>query len=312
MPLTKITSATLANNGNEFGMRNRVINGAMRVDQRNAGAAQTFTAAAVLAYCVDRFYGYCTGANITGQQVTVSGKKRYRFTGAASNTAVGFCTRLESINTADMASQDAVLQVKLSSSSLTSIGWAVYHANTTDTFGSLASPTRTLVASGTFTITSTEATYEADVPMLAGATTGLEIVFTGGALLAAQTLTIGDMQFELGTERSAFEWRSYHYELAECQRYFANVPTHGIAVSTSLLSFTLHQPVTMRASPATSFSGALRKTSDGVNSSVVSGLSIVATAKELVYLVATFDVPLVVGQAYDGLTSGIVGLSAEL
>ena len=46
---------------------NRIINGAMNIDQRNAGASQTITAAAALAYTVDRWYAYCTGANVTGQ-----------------------------------------------------------------------------------------------------------------------------------------------------------------------------------------------------------------------------------------------------
>ena len=257
MPLTTIPPSILANGGAELGLRNRVINGCMRVDQRNSAAAQTFTAAAVLAYCVDRFYGYCTGANIIGQQVTVSGQKRYRFTGASSNTAVGFGTRLEAANTSDMASQNAVLQVKLSSTSLTSIGWAVYHATTDDTFGTLASPTRTLIASGTFTITSTEATYEADVAMVAGATTGIEIVLTGGALIAAQTLTIGDVQLETGTQATVFERRSFRYEQDECKRYYQRMfdsvnnefNAQAYMASTGNYILTITFPVQMRATP---------------------------------------------------------------
>jgi len=49
--------------------KNRIINGAMAIDQRNSGAAQTITAAAALAYTVNRWYAYCTGANVTGQRV---------------------------------------------------------------------------------------------------------------------------------------------------------------------------------------------------------------------------------------------------
>ena len=48
-------------------IRNRIINGEMLIDQRNAGAAQTITAAAALAYTVDRWYAYCTGANEIGR-----------------------------------------------------------------------------------------------------------------------------------------------------------------------------------------------------------------------------------------------------
>jgi len=40
--------------GGPLVFRNKLINGGMAVDQRNAGATQTFTAAAALAYSVDR------------------------------------------------------------------------------------------------------------------------------------------------------------------------------------------------------------------------------------------------------------------
>ena len=88
---------------NYDGFKNRIINGAMALDQRNAAASQTFTAAGALAYSVDRWYGYCTGANVTGQQVAGSTTPtntqfRYKFTGAASVTAVGFGQRIEQKN----------------------------------------------------------------------------------------------------------------------------------------------------------------------------------------------------------------------
>jgi hypothetical protein len=90
-------ASTQATAATGFGFKNRILNGAMIVDQRNAAASQTFTAAGALAYSVDRWYGYCTGANVTGQQVAGSGavQNRYRFTGAASVTAVGFGQRIE-------------------------------------------------------------------------------------------------------------------------------------------------------------------------------------------------------------------------
>jgi len=208
------------NSGQLAGFRNKIINGGMQVAQRgNAGAAQTITAGAALAYTVDRWYAYCTGANVTGQQITTNGSARYRFTGATSNTGVGFGTRLEAANVYDLVSKSCKLQVKLASSSLTSITWTAYYANTADTFGTLASPTRTQIATGTFTITSTEATYTADISVSAGAYTGIEIVFTGGALLGSQTLTIGDVQFEQGTIATPFEHRPYGTEFLLCQRY---------------------------------------------------------------------------------------------
>ena len=204
------------------GFRNKIINGAMMVDQRNLGVAQTFTAAAALAYCVDRWYGYCTGANITGQQVAgpIANTYRYQFVGAVSNTGFGFGTRLEAVDTARMAGSTANLSAKIKSSALASITWSVYYASTKDTFGTLASPTRTLIATGTFAISAAEATYNAQIAIPGGATTGIEVVFTGGALVSGQTASIGDIQLEQATAATEFEVMPYSLVLATCQRYF--------------------------------------------------------------------------------------------
>jgi hypothetical protein len=201
---------------------NRVTNGSMQIDQRNGGAAQTITAGAALAYTVDRWYAFCTGANVTGQQVTVGTNQiRYRFTGAASNTGVGFAQRIEAVDTLDLAGQSVTLQAKLASTSLNSITWALYYASAgQDSFGTLASPTRVLIASGTFTgIGATETIKTATVTFPTGATTGIELVLTGGALLGSQTLTIGDVQLEGGAIPSKFAWQSYDALFARCQRY---------------------------------------------------------------------------------------------
>ncbi len=267
-----------------IGSKNKIINGDMRIDQRNSGASQTFTAAAALAYCVDRFYGYCTGANITGQQVVVSGLNRYRFTGAASNTAVGFGQRIESVNAQGLASTTATLQVKLSSSSLTSITWSAYYANTTDAFGTLASPTRTSIATGSFTITSTETLYSVQIAVSAGATTGIEIVFTGGALLAAQTLTIGDIQLEAGAFATTFERRKYTDEFLNCARYFPSIKasnaTSPISAGGALSAIAAHAyvqfKVPARITPS-GISGASITTPSQIQISGISNTSASAT-----------------------------------
>lgn len=204
-----------------IGFRNRIINGDMRVDQRNAGAAQTITAAAALAYTVDRFYAYCTGANVTGQQVAGSSQtqKRYQFTGAASVTAIGFGTRLEARNTFDLNSQTVTISAELANSLLTTVTWTLFRATTTDdTFGTLASPTVTQVATGTFTVDSTATRYSAQVAVTAASTTGLQLVLSVGAQTSG-TWTIGNVQLELGSAATAFEQRPIGVELALCQRY---------------------------------------------------------------------------------------------
>ena len=216
------------NGGQLAGMRNRIINGDMRIDQRNAGAAQTITAAAALAYSVDRWYAYCTGANVTGQRVqgASAGQFRYQFTGAASVTAMGFGQRIEQLNSADLAGTTATLSVDLANSVLTTVTWTAYYANTADTFGTLASPTRTQIATGTFTVNSTVTRYSANISVPATATTGIEIVFTVGAQTSG-TWTIGNVQLEAGTVATPFERRSHGLGLALCQRYFEVVNGGG-------------------------------------------------------------------------------------
>jgi hypothetical protein len=205
----------------EVGFRNRIINGDMRIDQRNAGASQTFTAGAALAYSVDRFYGHCSGANVTGQRIagTAPNEFAYRFSGAASVTQIAFGTRLEATNTMDLAGATATLSVRLANSLLNTVTWTAFYANTADTFGSVASPTRTQIATGTFTVTSTLATYTAQISVPAAAVTGIEIVFTVGAQTSG-TWTIGNIQLEAGSSATSFERRPIGTELALCQRYF--------------------------------------------------------------------------------------------
>jgi hypothetical protein len=224
---TNITAAAIAMNGNSVYpstsgfRRNRIINGAMQIDQRNSGSAQTFTAGAALAYSVDRWYGYCTGANVTGQRVAGSGttQYRYQFTGAASVTAIGFAQRIETSNSYDLNNSTAVLSVDISNSLLTTVTWTAYYANTADTFGSLASPTRTQIATGTFTVTSTLTNYTTPISIPAAATTGIEIVFTVGAQTSG-TWVIGNVQLEAGSSATPFERLSIGETLMLCQRYY--------------------------------------------------------------------------------------------
>jgi len=215
------TASTSAITSGLTGFRNRIFNGDMRIDQRNAGASQTFTAAAALAYSVDRFYGYCTGANVTGARVagTAPNEFAYRFTGAASVTAIGFGTRLEATNTTDLAGSTATLSVQLANSLLTTVTWTAFYASTADAFGTLASPTRTQIATGTFTVTSTLTTYSAQISVPSAATTGIEIIFTVGAQTSG-TWTIDNVQLEAGSTATDFERRPIGTELALCQRYY--------------------------------------------------------------------------------------------
>ncbi len=215
--LTAIADETLG----QFSHRNKLYNAAMAIDQRNAGAAQTITAAAALAYTVDRWYAYCTGANVTGQRVagTAPNKYNYQFTGAASVTKIGFAQRIEAANCQDLAGKTATLAVDLANSLLTTVTWTAWYANTEDTFGSLATPTRTQIATGTFTVSGTLARYNVQIATPAAATTGIEIEFSVGAQTSG-TWTIGRVQFEQGSIATPFEYMPFVLDLELCLRYY--------------------------------------------------------------------------------------------
>ena len=255
-----VTLTGSLNTPNTFCFKNRIINGGMNTDQRNAAASQTFTAAGALAYSVDRWYGYCTGANVTGQQVagattpTVT-QNRYRFTGAASVTAVGFGQRIEQKNSYDLAGSTCTLSADLGiSATLTTVTWTAYYATTTaDTFCSLASPTVTSIATGTFTVGATVANFSANISIPAAATTGIQILFTVGALTAGLTWTIGNVQLEKGSTATSFDFRAYSTELAMCQRYFQLFSTFFMEGYSNGANVRINTPMTfpvqMRATP---------------------------------------------------------------
>lgn len=232
--------------------RNRFINGAMEIDQRNSGASQTFTAG-TYAYSVDRWYVYSTGANVTGQQVAGSGqsRNRYQITGAASVTGIQFGQRIETANSYDLNNSNVTLSVDLANSLLTTVTWTAYYANTADTFGTPSSPTRTQIATGTFTVNSTINRYSTIIAIPAAATTGIEVVFSVGAQTSG-TWSIGNVQLEMGTSATPFERRSYGYELLLCQRYYENfsqLTYYGYGNSGNVLGYTFEFKVQKRVAP---------------------------------------------------------------
>ena len=226
----------------------------MACDQRNAGASQTITAAAALAYTVDRWYAYSTGANVTGQQIAgayTSSQYRYQFTGAASVTAIGFGQRIEAKNCFDLANTTATLSCYISNSLLTTVTWTAYYATTTaDTFGSLASPTVTQIATGTFTVSSTRTQYTTNISIPSAATTGIQIVFTVGAQTSG-TWVIDSVQLEKGSTATSFDYRDYGTELMLCQRYFetGTMEWNGYHYAGGPCAYTTFFRVTKRVAP---------------------------------------------------------------
>jgi hypothetical protein len=285
-------SGTVALTSNLMG-RNRIINGNMYIATRATSAtvtAGTTVPTASTGYpCVDRFFVYSTGANVTAAQVAgaTSNKNLLQVTGAASVTAVGIGQRIEQFNSIDMAGQTCTLSVNIANSLLTTVTWTASYATTTaDTFGTIGTATKTQISTGTFTVTSTLTNYTASFSVPSAATTGIEILFTVGAQTSG-TWQIGNVQFETGAVATPFERVYYGTQVAQCQRYLpaAIGPTSGTSYTHSGSSYSttvfqckvLNQvvarvyPTGMVASATSGFG-----VNDGASSTAVTSMSFVA------------------------------------
>jgi len=216
MALTQVNPGLLDSNAQYTGFKNRIINGAMVIDQRNAGAAQSITVAGGNVYTIDRWQAAVGGATVTGQRVAGSGNNQYnyRFTGAASATQIQFWQKIESNNCYDLAGTTVTLSANLANSLLTTVTWYAFYANATDTW-----TTSTQIATGTFTVNSTLTQYTTNISIPAAATTGIQILFLVGAQISG-TWTIGNVQLEKGSTATSFDYRPYGTELQLCQRYY--------------------------------------------------------------------------------------------
>lgn len=277
--------------------RNRIINGNMYIAQRATSAtvtAGTGVPTASTGYpCVDRFFVYSTGANVTAAQVAVTGAAPFllRITGAASVTAVGVGQRIEAVNSVDLAGQTCTLSVELANSLLTTVTWTASYANTADTFGTIGTPTKTQISTGTFTVTSTMTRYSVNIAIPSAATTGIEVLFTVGAQTSG-TWDIDNVQLEVGTVATPFERRQFGQEVVLCQRYYISLP--GQTLFTGYNSggdgfySTINFPVLMRATPSfvSNTTATLNANTFAVSSSTSSTVRMgaLATAAGLAYV----------------------------
>lgn len=277
------------NDGPISGARNRIINGDMRIDQRNAGASLTI-GAATSTYTVDRWQAFGTQAS----KFSVQGN-------AGSVTPpVGFSSYLGATSLSAYSAGSAevfYLQQPIEGLNVSDLSWGTSSARpVTLSFwvrssltgvhgGSIQNSANNRSYPFTFTINSAN-TWEFETIVIPGDTTGTWLTNnlvglrvnlglgcgsgasgTAGVWAASDfksatgavsvvgtngaTYYVTGVQLEAGTIATPFERRSYGAELALCQRYFGTYQG-GFYVNSQASSFNygpFYTPVSMRVTP---------------------------------------------------------------
>jgi hypothetical protein len=277
------------NGGPLAGTRNRIINGDMRIDQRNAGASVT---PAPDTYTLDRWYvseltdGSISVQRVTEAPATFTNSLKVTVSTTDATLAAGQITEvkqvIEGFNTADLGFGAA------GASTVTLSFWV--RSSVTGTFsGSLQNGALNRSYPFSYAINLAN-TWEQKSITIAGDTTGtwvtnnnagLYLVFSLGAgttysgtagawagsdlravtgavnLLATASATwqITGVQLEAGTVATPFERRSYGQELALCQRYYeiggssTNSIYNGYTITSTVYMYGVPFVVTKRAAP---------------------------------------------------------------
>ena len=240
---------------NYIGMRNRIINGDMRIDQRNAGASVSIND--VTLYTVDRW----NGTDVTDGVFTVQQN---------SSAPTGFVNSIKITTTTSDASltttQAAQIRQEIEGTNVSDLAWGTANAKTvtlsfwvrsslTGTFGGSlrnGAVDRSYPFSYSISVADTWEYKTVTIPgdttgtWLTNNETGLRVTFglgagpdrsgTAGSWAAANyasatgavsvigtlnaTWYITGVQLEVGSVATPFERRPYGTELALCQRYY--------------------------------------------------------------------------------------------
>ena len=213
---TQVPNRMLAFDGGNFAFRNKLINGGMEIDQRNAGASVTSAST----YTVDRWLGSGTGSSVTFQRVAATAKYvsyALRITGGSGNTNANIQQRIESSTARTLVGLPVVVSFYAASPNITTLRVALTRPNATDNWSAA-----TNIQTKDITISPTMTRYETSFNALPSeAVNGLGVWFLiQSGLGAGQTLDITGVQLEEGSYATPFEQRPIGTELALCQRYY--------------------------------------------------------------------------------------------
>ena len=266
MPLTTVSPGMLDTTAQYYSFKNRIINGAMVIDQRNAGAAVTANGS----FPVDRMRIFNSSDGAFSAQQDSSAPVGFTnsvkvTTTTADGTLTGsqnlqFTQRIEGTNVADLGWGTA------SAAPVTLSFWV--RSSLTGTFGgSLRNSAGTRSYPYTYTISVAD-TWEYKTVTIAGDTSGTWLTTTGIGLIVFFGLGVGPdvsgtagawaganylsatgavsvigtlnatwyitgVQLEKGSTATSFDYRPYDAELALCQRYFEKSYQQGTSIGSS-------------------------------------------------------------------------------
>ena len=262
----KITTSDGVSSAGLYGFKNRIINGDMRIDQRNAGASVTPTVTGSNVYTLDRFaVAISQASKFSVQQNAASVTPPAGFTkylGITSTSAYSVLTgdyfvvgqTIEGLNIADLGWGTA------SAATVTLSFWV--RSSLTGTFsGSLNNSAQDRSYPFTYTISSAN-TWEQKSITIAGDTTGTWLTTNGNGIklwfslgmgstlsgtagawagaayfsatgatsvvgTSGATFYITGVQLEKGSTATSFDYRPYGTELQLCQRYYYKIQATG-------------------------------------------------------------------------------------
>ena len=340
-----------ANGGQLAGLRNKVINGNMGIFQRGTTAVTTSGNYGP----ADRWVVITVGDTFsTTQGSFVSGDTLYDTGGAQNFTQVAVTSVAGAANFAQL--EQRIEDVRLLAGQTVTVSfWAKAAAGTpliglaiNQNFGTGGSPSASLAGVGqsqALTTTWTNYSKTFTVPSINGKTIGttantsysrLTFWLDSGSTFntesgtigqASKTVSIAQVQVEIGPVATPFEQRPIGMELALCQRYYEVMPQAGTGsiqasigtgqnTSTTAGSVPITFKVTKRATPGVTSTGSLRVSSAAGGDVAVTSTSFIGLGLETA--VISYGVASGLVQGYATLfgrvtnTTGEIQISAEL